>query len=256
MLSHRKGTLAGIKTTSKMKVLLIGENDRVDDLKARLADRPGLEIERSDGDTDEDFEFYDVIFDLNFDDDPSNLPLYASLREKAVFVSSVKLSLAEAIYSTESKVKCRLFGINALPTFIPQSKWEVSLYRKFETPELDKLMQAFGIDYLSVEDRVGMVKPRVIFMIINEACYTLQEGTATIEDIDMAMKLGTNYPFGPFEWCDRIGVTSVFETLAAMYEDTKDERYKICPLLKTKYLKGETFYRVKKEVKKKGELDF
>ena len=117
-------------------------------------------------------------------------------------------------------------------------------------------MQAFGIDYLSVEDRVGMVKPRVIFMIINEACYTLQEGTATIEDIDMAMKLGTNYPFGPFEWCDRIGVTSVFETLAAMYEDTKDERYKICPLLKTKYLKGETFYRVKKEVKKKGELDF
>jgi 3-hydroxybutyryl-CoA dehydrogenase len=137
-----------------------------------------------------------------------------------------------------------------------QSKWEVSLCRRFETPELDKLMQAFGIDYLPVEDRVGMIKPRVIFMIINEACYTLQEGTASIEDIDMAMKLGTNYPFGPFEWCDRIGVTSVFETLAAMYEDTKDERYKICPLLKTKYLKGEKFYREKKEAKKKDEVDF
>jgi 3-hydroxybutyryl-CoA dehydrogenase len=51
-------------------------------------------------------------------------------------------------------------------------------------------------------------------------------------------------------------VTSVFETLAAIYEDTKDERYKICPLLKTKYLKGETFYREKKEAKKKGEVDF
>jgi 3-hydroxybutyryl-CoA dehydrogenase len=239
-----------------MKVLLIGEDDRVNELKARLIDRPGLEIERSDGDAEEDFDLYDVIFDLNFDDDPSNLPLYGALKEKAVFVCSVKLSLAEAIYTTGTKVKCRLFGINALPTFLSQSKWEVGLYRKFETPQLTELMEALGIEYLPIEDRVGMVKPRIIFMIINEACYTLQEGTATIEDIDMGMKLGTNYPFGPFEWCDKIGVTSVFETLSAIYEDTKDERYKICPLLKTKYLKGETFYRQKKETKKKDEVDF
>ena len=239
-----------------MKVLIIGEDDRFNDLKARLGANPALEVDRSDGDAEEDYDMYDVIFDLNLDDDPSSLPLYAPLKDKAVFVSAVKLSLAEAVYSTGSRIKCQLFGINALPTFIPQSIWEVSLYRKFETPVLTKLMQTFGIEFLPVEDRVGMIKPRVIFMIINEACYTLQEGTASIEDIDMAMKLGTNYPFGPFEWCDKIGVTSVFETLAAMYEDTKDERYKICPLLKTKYLKGETFYREKKEVKKKGELDF
>jgi len=239
-----------------MKVLLIGENDRVEELKARIGDRPDLEMDRSDGDAEEDFDLYDVIFDLNFDDDPSNLPLYGALRETMVFVNTVKLSLAEAVYTTGTKVKCKLFGINALPTFLPQAKWEVSLYRRFETPDLTAAMQTLGIDFLSIEDRVGMVKPRIIFMIINEACFTLQEGTASIEDIDMAMKMGTNYPFGPFEWCDKVGIDSVFETLAAMYEDTKDERYKICPLLKTKYLKSETFYKVKKEVKKKGELDF
>lgn len=239
-----------------MKLLLIGESERIEELKARLGHSNNLEIEVSDGDPDEDFELYDVIFDLNFDDEPSNLPVYAGLKEKPVFVSAVKLSLAEAVYSTGAKVKCRLFGINALPTFTSHPKWELSLYRKFETPELEKLMAAFGIEFLAVEDRVGMVKARVIFMIINEACYTLQEGTASIEDIDMAMKLGTNYPFGPFEWCDRIGITSVFETLAAIYEDTKDERYKICPLLKTKYLRGESFYRAKKENKKKEEPDF
>jgi 3-hydroxybutyryl-CoA dehydrogenase len=93
-----------------------------------------------------------------------------------------------------------------------------------------------------VEDRVGMVTPRVIFMLINEACYTLQEGTASIKDIDTAMKLGTNYPYGPFEWADKIGINEIYETLIAIYEDTKDERYKICPLLKTKYLKEEKFY--------------
>ena len=139
------------------------------------------------------------------------------------------------------------FGINAIPGFLSSAKWEISLYRKFETPELEKLTKTLGIDFLPVEDRVGMVKPRIIFMIINEACYTLQEGTASIEDIDMGMKLGTNYPYGPFEWCDKIGITSVFETLAALYEDTKDERYKICPLLKTKYLRNETFYRKKEK---------
>lgn len=87
-----------------------------------------------------------------------------------------------------------------------------------------------------VDDRVGMVTPRVISMIINEAYYVVQEGTASREDIDLAMKSGTNYPYGPFEWIRRIGIKHIYEVLEAVYEDTKDERYKICPLLKKEYL--------------------
>lgn len=239
-----------------MKILLIGEPERTNELKDLLSANKSLEIDYSDGDEDEDFKDYDCLFDLNFDDDPGNLPIYASLKETPVFVNAVKLSLNEAVYATDSKIKCQLFGINALPEFLSQSKWEVSLYRKFETPVLENLMKQFGIDYLPVEDRVGLVKPRIIFMIINEACFTLQEGTASIEYIDTAMKLGTNYPFGPFEWCDKIGIADVFETLAALYEDTKDERYKICPLLKTKYLRNETFYKKKKEAKAPVDTDW
>jgi 3-hydroxybutyryl-CoA dehydrogenase len=56
-----------------------------------------------------------------------------------------------------------------------------------------------------------------------------------MEDIDKGMRLGTNYPNGPFEWCDRIGIRDVYETLEAIWCDTHDERYKICPLLKTRY---------------------
>ena len=238
-----------------MKILAIGEPERVYELrKVIAASAPDVEVDISDGDEEEDFDLYDCIFDLNFDDDAGNLPLYATMKEKPVFVSAVKQQLAEAVYLSGIKVRCRLFGINALPGFLEQSVWEISLFRKFETPELTKIMQQLNISYLPVEDRVGLVKPRVIFMIINEACFTLQEGTASIEDIDKSMKLGTNYPYGPFEWCDKIGITSVFETLAAIYEDTKDERYKICPLLKTKYLRNETFYKKKKETKE--EIDF
>ena len=228
-----------------MKILLVGEEHRADELRARLSNAEDVEIDFTDGDSDEDYKDYDCIFDLNFDDDPSNLSIYAGLRDKPVFVNAVKLSLNEAVYTGNVKARCMLFGFNGLPSFISHSKWEVSLYRKFQTPDLDKLMKQFGIEYHVVEDRIGMVKPRIIFMIINEACYTLAEGTASIEDIDMGMKLGTNYPYGPFEWCDKIGITTVFETLAVIYEDTKDERYKICPLLKAKYLRNETFYRQK-----------
>jgi 3-hydroxybutyryl-CoA dehydrogenase len=230
-----------------MRILIVGEEERRSALRNKLNRQcPEVEVELSDGNSEEDFEEYDVLFDLNFDDDSENFPIYASLRDKPVFVSALKQPLAEAVYLADVKVRCRLFGINALPYFLENDIWEISLYRKFETPELEKIMQTLHQRWLPVEDRVGMVKARVIFMIINEACYTLQEGTAGIEDIDTAMKLGTNYPFGPFEWCDKIGITHVFETLSAVYEDTKDERYKICPLLKTKYLRNETFYRPSK----------
>ena len=47
----------------------------------------------------------------------------------------------------------------------------------------------------------------------------------------MAMKLGTNYPYGPFEWADKIGLENVCELLKAVYRDTGDPRYKLCPLM-------------------------
>ena len=50
-------------------------------------------------------------------------------------------------------------------------------------------------------------------MIINEAYYTVQEGTASREDIDLGMKLGTNYPMGPFEWSQAWGLNNIYELL-------------------------------------------
>jgi len=185
-------------------------------------------------------EKYDVIFDFGVDESPENLGFYENKEDKFVFISTPKIQLAELIYHY-GEVKCKLFGFNGLPTFINREFMEVSVLKETDKSALDYITKELDSEYLLIEDRVGMVTPRVIFMIINEACFTLQEGTASIKDIDLGMKLGTNYPKGPFEWCDEVGVHHVFETLEAIYEDTKDERYKICPLLKTKYLKEETF---------------
>jgi 3-hydroxybutyryl-CoA dehydrogenase len=127
-------------------------------------------------------------------------------------------------------------GFNGLPSFFDLGVLEVSIWKNEDKPMLESLANTLGFQYLLVDDRVGLVTPRVICMIINEAYYTVQEGTASRDDIDMAMKLGTNYPYGPFEWCKRIGLRHVYELLEAVYEDTHDERYKICPLLKKEYL--------------------
>ena len=190
----------------------------------------------------EDLEIYDLLFDLNLDDDPSRIEAYASLKQKLVIGCAVKKSLRQLVQASDKRINCHLIGMNALPTFINRSKVEISFLNSADAITFDEMAKQLNWEYLTVADAVGMVTPRVIAMVINEACFTLYEQTASMNDIDVAMKLGTNYPFGPFEWCDRIGVKDVYETLEAIAKDTNDPRYKICPLLKEKYLLQQPFY--------------
>lgn len=133
------------------------------------------------------------------------------------------------------------FGFCGLPTLINRPLLEVSLWNENNREKLAETCAALGTDYRVVADRVGLVTPRVICQIINEACFTVQEGTATMADVDLGMKLGTSYPRGPFAWATAIGVERVYAVLEALWHDTHDERYKVCPLLKRQALRGEPF---------------
>ena len=224
-----------------MKILARGEKIRTEELKLKLSSVVcDLKIIDDTDLSSANLNDYDLIFDLDFDEHEDQLNFYAGLTVP-VIVSCVKTQLAKAVHDYGKKVNCTVIGMNCLPTFIDRELAEVSLFDSASKPKLEALMQQLNWKYKLIEDRVGMVTPRIIFMIINEACYTVQEGTATLQDIDTSMKLGTNYPFGPFEWANKIGVKHVYETLEAIYTDTHDERYKICPMLKTKYLKRESF---------------
>jgi 3-hydroxybutyryl-CoA dehydrogenase len=177
----------------------------------------------------------DLVIDFTIDQDPYSIEAYARNAVK-VFFNACMISLAELTNLTDLPLRCTLFGFNGMPTFLNNPIMEVCLWRKEDLSELEKICKSLSTKFSVVDDRVGLVTPRIISMIINEAYYTVQEGTASREDIDKAMKLGTNYPYGPFEWCHRIGVQYVYELLEALYEETKDERYKICALLKKDYL--------------------
>lgn len=175
---------------------------------------------------------FDFIFDLGFDDRVESINDYIGIQASTILcLSAVKVQLQQAI---PKALQAQVIGINALPSFLSRPILEACTLNK----SIDKeVLKSFGWTSISlVESRIGMVSARIICMIINEAYFTLQEGTANRADIDKGMKLGTAYPHGPFEWCNKIGISNVYEILNAMSLDTHDERYKICSLLKTEYL--------------------
>src|SRR5206468_5516030 len=91
------------------------------------------------------------------------------------------------------------------------------------------VMNALNWKYELVPDIPGMVATRIISMIINEAYFALGDKVSTKEEIDIAMKLGTNYPYGPFEWSEKIGLNKIYFLLKRLFE--KEIRYAIAPLL-------------------------
>lgn len=219
-----------------MNVLVIGEPAHFEECKAKFGETHQYTHCENTYEAGDGLPSCDVIFDFVIDEDPLQLEIYTPLPDKVIFLNTAKISLLELSNLVDHQVNATLIGFNGLPTFLNREQLEVSLLKKSDEETLKKICTQLNTAYELVEDRVGLVTPRIICMIINEAYYTVQEGTATREDIDKAMKLGTNYPYGPFEWCERIGIKHVYETLEAIYEDTRNERYKICPLLKREYL--------------------
>jgi 3-hydroxybutyryl-CoA dehydrogenase len=86
-----------------------------------------------------------------------------------------------------------------------------------------------GLEPLSGEQ----VQARVLATIVNEAASAVAEGVASPEAVDTAMRLGTNYPWGPLEWGERIGLAHVVGTLDALHALVPDGRYRVVPLLRS-----------------------
>lgn len=216
-----------------MKILLVGDESQFLACKKKLGE--GHDSSRcSSRQQAKALGDYDLVIDFTLAKSKSELSVYADYPKLALMVNSVTTSLQELRLHSDKVIENTLVGFNGLPTFFERNVWEITA---LDSEKASSLMKLLSQNFAITDDRVGMVTPRIICMIINEAYFTLQEGTATREDIDLAMKLGTNYPYGPFEWSQRIGIENVFDVLSAVYEDTRDERYKICSLLKKEYLK-------------------
>lgn len=106
--------------------------------------------------------------------------------------------------------------------------------------------QDLGFETIQVSDGPGLVRARILCCLINEAASALMEGVATAEDIDLAMKLGTNYPYGPLEWADHLGLDCVLAVMTGLFEEWGDDRYRPTPLLRRMVLAGQLGIKTQK----------
>lgn len=97
---------------------------------------------------------------------------------------------------------------------------------------IKELAEQMGKTPVEVNDGPGFVSNRVLFAMINEAMFCLQDGTGTAESIDSVMKLGMNHPMGPLELADLIGLDVSLNILNVLYDGFNDSKYRPCPLLK------------------------
>ena len=98
--------------------------------------------------------------------------------------------------------------------------------------------RSLGKEFVKVKDAAGLTFPRVLSLIINEAARSLEEGVAEADEIDIAMRLGVNYPVGPLRWADQIGLDEVLAVLEGLQRETGDDRYRPAPLIKKLVMAG------------------
>jgi 3-hydroxybutyryl-CoA dehydrogenase len=165
---------------------------------------------------------YDAIFFLDNDYADERIE---KILEKPVFINSVIETLKA------KKLPANFNRLNGWPGFLKRQTWEVA---SNDASAASAIFGELGWNTIFVKDEPGLVTARVISMLINEAFFCLEEKISSVEAIDKAMKLGTNYPYGPFEWTEKIGLKNIYLLLQKL--SLTDKRYLSAPLLEKKYL--------------------
>jgi len=162
----------------------------------------------------------DAFFDLAFND--SDLSANKFIDNTLVFANAVNCTCIHIGHKNYVR-------INAWEGFLNRPVIEVAGTDDEYNELAAKTFSALGWKYAWTADDYGLISARIIAMIINEAFYALEENVSTKEQIDIAMKLGTNYPFGPFEWSEKIGLKYIYTLLENLRRQNK--RYTISKML-------------------------
>jgi len=163
----------------------------------------------------------DAVIDLLFEQNGCDVSHLNNYLTKPVFVNSMNKTIVE--------IGLPFIRINAWPSFLKRNTAEVSIADEVNKNKTEKILSLLNRKAEWVPDIKGFVSSRVVSMIINEAYFTLEENVSTKEEIDIAMKLGTNYPYGPFEWSKKIGLKNIAGLLTEL--SITEKRYEPASLL-------------------------
>lgn len=158
------------------------------------------------------------------------------IAKPAAILASNTSSISITRIAAETNRPAQVIGLHFMNP-VPMMKLVEVIRGIATTDETTHAVKGFAtaLEKTTIEssDLPGFVVNRILVPMINEACFALMEGTASVEDIDTAMKLGANHPMGPFALADLIGLDvclAIMETLQAGFGDPK---YRPCPLLRT-----------------------
>ena len=200
-----------------MKILVLGNERSWNELIATSKD---IQWQRANS-TIDFIEPNDAVayFNLSTDADSHD---HSNIK-KPVFINAVSKTLREI---NAGKNIVRINGWNG---FIKRNSWEIA-------GDLNEshhiVVNTLQKKIIVTPDEPGFISARIISMIINEAFYAKGENISTEKEIDIAMKLGTNYPFGPFEWAQEIGIKNIYDLLVSLSKN--DVRYYPSLLLEQK----------------------
>ena len=181
------------------------------------ADRTNIEWQRVDNSVDfTQYKNADAFFSLKKNFDVSD---FIAL-EKPIFINSVINTL------TDLKAPANILRINGWATFLKRPVWEIA---GNVDEAVVSVFKTLDIKINKVADEPGFIAARIIAMIINEAYFAVNENVSSKKEIDTAMKLGTNYPYGPFEWAGMIGEEHILALLQKL--NLIDTRYQPASLL-------------------------
>ena len=163
----------------------------------------------------------DAFIDLLYEQNGYNNDVLKKLLPKAVIVNSIVKTIDETGHP--------FIRINGWPSFLKRKTVEASCKQETDKTIAEKIFASLNRKVEWVPDVPGFISARVVSMIINEAYFAFSEKVSSKEEIDTAMKLGTNYPYGPFEWATAIGLKNINSLLTQL--SNAEKRYQPSILL-------------------------
>jgi len=180
----------------------------------------------------------DYVIEAVFERVDIKLPVYQQLEEicpKQTILSSNTSGIPISLLASATKRPDKVIGMHFFSPVPVMRGLEVvkSLLTSEETLKVSlDLGKSIGKESVVVKDSPAFVSNRIITLVLNEGAKMLEEDLASMEDIDKIIKLSFNWPMGPFELNDLVGIDVAVDLLEGIYQQTGWERYKPARLLK------------------------
>ena len=178
----------------------------------------------------------DLIIEAATENLDLKLKLFTQLSELAgdAILATNTSSISVTRLAAATKIADRVIGMHFFnPVPVMQL---IELIRGLQTSDatyaaVNEVAKKIGKTPIKVKNSPGFVVNRLLCPMLNEAVNVFAEGLATAEEIDIAMKLGTNHPMGPLALCDLVGLDVELAVMNVLYEGFKDPKYRPAPLL-------------------------